>query len=228
MGKHILAIETSNPSAWTPESPVKPGVAVLAADLRLLSRADIDPEAVHEDQLMSAVARAVSQAGLTPRELGLIAVSTGPGGYTAVRVAVTVAKFIAEGTGAACVGVPTAHAVARAISPGHPFAVALASKRDTAFVARFHASGQPIDDGCVADASCLANAEIGTLVADRFLPESFATEARRLGIALASPILDAVAVARIASTRAPVDPVLLEAFYPREPEAVTKWRELRR
>ena len=46
MANHILAIETSNPSAWTPSSPVRPGVAVLTRGMDLLARADIDPDAL--------------------------------------------------------------------------------------------------------------------------------------------------------------------------------------
>ena len=228
MANHILAIETSNPSAWTPSSPVRPGVAVLTRGMDLLARADIDPDAAHEDQLMSAVADAVAKASLTPRDLGLVAVSNGPGGYTAVRVAVTVAKFIAEATGASCVGVPTAHVAALAVPHGRPFAVALASKRDTAFVTRFGHDGSPLDRGDLRDASWLGGAGIDLLVADRFLPDAFKTAAARLGISLIEPVLDATNVARVAVTLEPVDPTRLEAFYPREPEAVTKWRELHR
>jgi len=228
MAKHILAIETSNPSAWTPASPVKPGVAVLTHGLALLASADIDPQAAHEDQLMTAVASAVAKAGLAPRDLGLVAVSTGPGGYTAVRVAVTVAKFIAEATGAACVGVPTALAAARAVTTDRPFAIALASKRETAFVTRFAHATSPSEQGDLRDASWLKNADIGMLVADRFLPDAFKAAAATLGIPLVEPVLDAANVARVAVTREPVDPTRLEAFYPREPEAVTKWRELHR
>jgi tRNA threonylcarbamoyl adenosine modification protein YeaZ len=228
MAKHILAIETSNPSAWTPLSPVRPGVAVLTHGLDLLARADIDPEAAHEDQLMSAVADAVAKASLTPRDLGIVAVSTGPGGYTAVRVAVTVAKFIAEATGAACVGVPTARVAALAVPKGRPFAVALASKRDTAYVTRFNHDAAPVEPGDLRDASWLEGAGIGLLVADRFLPDTFKATAARLGISLVEPVLDAANVARAGATLEPVDPTRLEAFYPREPEAVTKWRELHR
>lgn len=228
MAKHLLAIETSNPSAWTSASPVRPGVAVLTPGLDVVARGDIDPDAAHEDQLMTAVAGAVARAGLTPRDLGLVAVSTGPGGYTAVRVAVTVAKFIAEATGAACVGVPTARAAALAVPTGRPFAVALASKRDTAFVTRFDAAGSPLEPGQLRTADGLDGAGIGLLVADRFLPDPFKAACARLGIPIIEPVLDAANVARAATTLEPVEPTRLEAFYPREPEAVTKWRELHR
>ncbi|MCX5691213.1 MAG: hypothetical protein NTV94_15740 [Planctomycetota bacterium] len=75
-----LAIETSNPSAWTPTSPAKPGVVVAASNGQtLLARADIDPQAVHQDQLMSSIAAAMSVAGIAPRQLSTVAVSVGCG-----------------------------------------------------------------------------------------------------------------------------------------------------
>jgi len=45
---------------------------------------------------------------MTPRALRLIAVSVGPGGFTGVRIAVAAAQAIAEASGAAAIGVPSA------------------------------------------------------------------------------------------------------------------------
>jgi tRNA threonylcarbamoyladenosine biosynthesis protein TsaB len=223
-----LAIETSNPSAWTPASPIKPGV-VVAADRgqTLLARADIDPQAVHQDQLMSSIAAAMSVAGIAPRQLSTVAVSVGPGGYTAVRLGVTVAKIIAEVTGAACKAVPTAHAIVRATAPGVPCAVALASKGTTAFLTRFDAAGVEQEPGLLCTAAWIESAAIEVLIADAFLPESFANACKERGIRIMPPVFDALHVAQVAAGLAAVDPLSLAAFYPREPEAVTKWKQLK-
>jgi len=223
-----LAIETSNPSAWQPTSPVKPGVAVAAArGMTLLARADIDPQAVHQDQLMSSIAAAMSVAGILPRQLSSIAVSVGPGGYTAVRLGVTVAKMIAEVTGAACKAVPTARAVIRATAPGVPCAVALASKGTTAFLTRFDAAGIEQEPGQLTTAAWIESAPIEVLIADAFLPESFAAACKARNIRIMPPVFDAWHVAQVAANLPAVDPLALAAFYPREPEAVTKWKRLK-
>jgi tRNA A37 threonylcarbamoyladenosine modification protein TsaB len=224
----LLAIETSNPSAWTPETPVRPGAVVIDSRGTLLARGEIDPQAVQQDQLMSVIASTVERAGITPRDLCVVAVSVGPGGYTAVRLAVTVAKFICEVTNRACVPVPAAHAVAKASGiTGHPFAVALASKNQSVHFTRFGDDGSPSAEGALVEASALEAAGIRTLIADRFLPESFRVEAQKLGIALQAPVFDPLCVAHLACLYEEVDPVSLAAIYPREPEAVTKWRKLK-
>jgi len=68
----------------------------------------------------------------------------------------------------------------------------------------------------------------GLLVADRFLPEAMRRRAEELGIEVRLPAFDPVACIEAAMEGvAPVDPADLLPLYPREPEAVTKWRALR-
>ncbi|MFZ4576265.1 MAG: hypothetical protein ACOYN0_17915, partial [Phycisphaerales bacterium] len=95
-----LAIETSNPSAWGPESRFRPGVALRWTDGRG-EREAVAIDAPHYDDLAGAIARLVERAGIQPRELRRVAVSIGPGGYTATRLGVATARMIAEATGAA-------------------------------------------------------------------------------------------------------------------------------
>ncbi len=51
--------------------------------------------------------------------------------------------------------------------------------------------------------------------------------ARAASIRIGPPSFDPIACARLALTHAPVDPLELAPLYPREPEAVTKWRALK-
>lgn len=227
----ILAIETSNPSAWRAGVVCRPGVAVgrqqTGGEVLLLGVEEIDPTRLQDDDLVPAIDRLFQRIGLAPQGLAGIAVSIGPGGYTAVRLAVTTAKMIAEATGAACLPIPTAQVVARRVtSGGRAFAVALASKGETAFVTPFHAEGGPAAPGSIIDAQGLAALEVGLLIADRFLPAAMRACAGELAIEVREPVFDPTACFELAATAAPIDPLHLVPAYAREPEAVTKWRQL--
>lgn len=220
----ILAIETSNPSAWTPASPACPGVA-LGRDGEVIGVEPIYLEP-GEDDLMAAVARLCDRAGVRPRDLTAVAVSVGPGGYTALRIAVATAKMLAEATGASCVAVPSAEVAARRAPRGRPFSVALASKGESAHITDFAADGTLLRAGGLAGTGSLGTRGSGLLIADRFLPPAITAEAKSLGIPVLDPVFDPAACLEAAAGRAPVDPVALAPLYPREPEAVTKWRAL--
>src|SRR3954466_2924110 len=113
----MLAIETSNPSAWTPGSVSRPGVGVgrVGTGLEVLGSEAVDVSRGTDDDLMPGVERLFRRLGLSARDIRRVAVSVGPGGYTAVRLAVTTAKMIAEATGAQCLPIPTAEVVARRV-----------------------------------------------------------------------------------------------------------------
>lgn len=225
-----LAIETSNPSAWEAGIPVRPGVAIVsgttAADCTTLAVEAIDPTQRHDDDLMPAIDRVVRAAGVRPTDIGRIAVSSGPGGFTAVRMAITVAKTIADTTGAVCVPVPSAMVAAGSVAHPGPFAVALASKNDSTFVTVFDADRAPRDSGRLIIAADIADLGITLLVADRFLPAAVKEMAGDQGIPVQTPIFDPVGCARMSLGLSPVDPVLVVPIYPRPPEAVRKWKEL--
>lgn len=215
------------------------GVHVLAS--ASVSEESSGPKQRNEDRLMLAIDQAMNAAGLAPRQIKRIAVSVGPGGFTSVRLAVTTAKCIAEATGAQCFAVPTtlvaayrfmAHLAANA-QPTAPFAIALASKGDDAYIQAFEvrdASPVPLTQGQVLDAAAFERlahtSRITTLLADGFLPAPIRDCAARLNIAIAPIALDPVACLAASRTIEPVDPVALLPIYPREPEAVTKWRAL--
>ena len=226
----VLAIETSNPTAWVPGTPM-PGVCVgvrTPAGVELRSVEACDPGS-REDMLMPAIDRAMRAAGLQPADLGLVAVSVGPGGFTAVRIAVTVARMIAEVSRAAVVAVPSALvAAASAPEDERTFAVVLASKGDDAFVTRFE---RPLDPKAVARgeilrADDLDSLAVGMLVADAFLPAAMRAWAESRGVAVVPSTFDPRECLRLAVCLPTVDVIDLAPIYPREPEAVRKWREL--
>ena len=237
----ILAIETSNPTA-------DPGHAASVALARssphtLETLATIPLGNTEATGLMPCIERCFAVAGLSPRDLrapgSRIGVSVGPGGYTSVRIAVTAAKMLAESTGALCVPVPTPLVVARSIpidaradaNGPHPFVVALASKRDTAWLVLFGPDRSELRVLGLVDHHAIDSAAhegARTLIVDRFAPPAMLERAAALGLRVHPPRFDPLACAALTLERAPIDPLALAPVYPREPEAVTKWRALMR
>ncbi|HRQ72802.1 MAG TPA: tRNA (adenosine(37)-N6)-threonylcarbamoyltransferase complex dimerization subunit type 1 TsaB [Phycisphaerales bacterium] len=216
---HALAIETSNPSAC----PAEVGLGALGGEATAVER--LSPARRHDDDLMPAIDRLCARAGVRPADLRAVVVSLGPGGYTGLRIAVTTARFIAEATGAPCIGVPTAEIAACAASrDGRPFAVALASKGEHAFVTPFDAHGAPTAEGRALDAEGVAALGLPRLIGDGFLPESIRRAASASGTTIEPLVLGASWLLRAAAGREAVDPAHLLPIYAREPEAVRLWR----
>lgn len=224
-----LAIETSNPSAASERGG--PGVAVglLHGDrVEVLGVEMLRSRARHDDDLMPAIDRLWSRLGRHKTEIRLVAVSTGPGGYTGIRIAVVAAKLIAEAAAARCVGVPSAWVVARR-APGRlasPFGVALASKGETTVVTPFASPTAPAGEPREIEAQSLAPLGLRALIADRHLPATLRDRCAQLGLEIVEPVFDPTAVLEAACALEPVDPAALAPCYGREPEAVRKWREL--
>ena len=61
----------------------------------------------HTAELMPAVEHVLSRAGIRTEELSVIAVALGPGGFSALRVGISVAKGLVMGGEAALIGVST-------------------------------------------------------------------------------------------------------------------------
>jgi len=251
-----LAIEISNPSSWKAGCAWSPGVALGRVHRRrmpdvpagqptgqpselggqtelvtpevhieLLGVEPIDASRRHDDEVMPAIERICAEAGVRPAQLERVAVSCGPGGFTGLRIAVTTAKFIAEGSGAACVGVPSSLVVARRVVAPGLVAIALASKGDAAYVTVYE-DGRVVREGETMAVAGLEATGASTLVGDGFLPEGMRAWAERAGVRVVAPVFDPVACLEASALVEPVEAARLTPIYAREPEAVTKWRQL--
>jgi tRNA threonylcarbamoyladenosine biosynthesis protein TsaB len=233
-----LAIETSNPSAQAvaPGERGGPGVALGVVrgrwDVEAIAVEPLAPTARHDDDLMPAIDRLFARAGADPAAVRRVAVSVGPGGYTALRVAVAAGKMIAEAAGGTCIAVPTALCLALRAPADlpEPIGVLLASKADTAWCCVL-GPGWRDDPGAAARGRVIGAADVqglgaASLIGDRFVPESIRARASELGVAIVEPRYDPAACLEAASALEAIDPALLVPIYPREPDAVTLWRKL--
>jgi len=224
-----LAIETSNPSSSGSEWPAVALGYPSGADTVVLGSAPLRPKDRHDDALMPAVNEVCSAAGITPGDLSRIAISIGPGGFTALRIAVTTAKMLALSTGCECISVPTAAALLRNVDSAcfdrGAVAVALAWKRDSVWIERYASPRERLDAG-QERLDRLNLADCATLIADERFVSTLGSRLRHNSLAIEPPRFDASGVLAASLDMGVTDPISLTPLYPREPEAVTKWREL--
>lgn len=104
-----------------------------AAKGRELGRSVLDLGKGHAEHLMVVIADALKQGGVGYPDLGAIAVSTGPGSFTGVRVGVSTARGLALALKIPAIGVTTLEALAqeaRKQFPGRAVLAALDAGRE--------------------------------------------------------------------------------------------------
>lgn len=228
-GEFVLGIECSNPGAG--DSSVV-AVARRGADgaLELLGERGLEGDGRGSDGLVASAAALCAGHGVDARMIGRIAVSVGPGGYTALRTSVTAAKVLARAVGAELVGVETARVVAVSVGDeARPALILLASKREKSHASVLRADGG-IDPLGVVDAGVFddaARAGVKTVVGDGHVHASLVDAARARGIGWAAPVLSAWACLRASEGLAGARGAAIAGVgvvYAREPDAVTQWR----
>lgn len=218
----ILAIEASQREL---------SVAVRSRDGAVaVERGEGDPR--ESDQLMPAVDRLMARAGWVPRDLAAVAVSTGPGGFTSLRISIATAKGICEALSIPAIDVPSAMVAAQeCVDPAeHPrVEVALGCKGigfwSTVLVwrdGRWHMEGE----GAVESSQWMPSARL--MLADGHLPADARTRADAHDVRVEAPRMSAEAC--LAAARAlrldggTIDAMALVPRYARAPEAVTLWK----
>lgn len=81
-------------------------------DFRLLAECTSQPDMSHSRRLLGSVEWLMQAAGVRWEDLNAVAVSTGPGSFTGLRIGMAAAKAIAMATGSSLIGVPTLDALA--------------------------------------------------------------------------------------------------------------------
>src|SRR5687767_13904803 len=92
----------------------------------------------HAAEIVPILDRLCRAQGWSPRELDELYVSAGPGSFTGLRIAITLAKTLAFATGVQVVPVPTHRVLAlNAPTEARNLVIVLDAKRDQIFTARF-------------------------------------------------------------------------------------------
>jgi tRNA threonylcarbamoyladenosine biosynthesis protein TsaB len=118
--------------------------AALTADGETLAVRSVTAERGHAQLLIPLLSDLLDQAGLAFSDIDRFAVTTGPGSFTGIRVALAAAHGLELGTGKPIVGVTVFEAMAAAMQavPSR-LLVAIDSRRAELFVQLFDAKGEP-------------------------------------------------------------------------------------
>lgn len=98
------------------------------------------------ERLLPVLNQMLADAGLGWSDLGRIAVGTGPGNFTGVRIAVAAARGLALASGRAAIGVSRLEALAHGLP--RPLTVIEDARRDEVYVQRFTAEGSEPAELC--------------------------------------------------------------------------------
>ncbi len=128
---HILAIETSG----------RIGSVAVGCGLEVREYRQFSQSMRHAVELMPAIRELTRRQGWAASDINQVYVSIGPGSFTGVRIAISVARAISQATGARLVGVPTLDVLAANLPAGvRNAAVILDAKRGQVYAGRYTAS----------------------------------------------------------------------------------------
>ena len=185
---------------------------------------------------------------LTDAGVDAIAIATGPGGFTGLRVSIACAKALALARDVKLIALPSARVFAAsdvARGGNGPWLIALAAKNDSAWCihaatrresASFQADSINFDAASILGADefaarvTLIAREGGALLADEHLGSELTQLAVAAGLTQRALQTDSATLATLAvqafARNDFIDPYAIAPIYAREPEAVTKWRAL--
>jgi tRNA threonylcarbamoyladenosine biosynthesis protein TsaB len=195
----LLALDTAGPNCAVAVARLGPGGAAI------LARADERLGRGHAERLPPMVDETLAAAGVTYADLERIAVTTGPGSFTGVRVGIAFARGLALALDIPVVGIGTLHALAHSLGARREgtLAAVLDAKRGEVF-----ALVQDIaSDGILAEPEAIVVEELAARLQHARPPivltgsgaplvaRALAADAEIAGTAEAPDIADVVALA---------------------------------
>src|SRR5262249_17039565 len=134
----VLAIDTALAAC---------AAAVLDTDRGIVASESLPMVRGHAEALIPLIARVMKQSDTTFRDLDRIAVTTGPGSFTGVRVGLAAARGFGVATGVPVVGVSTLSVYAAPFLAGNgkfPVVAAIDARHDHVFLQVFGPGGQTL------------------------------------------------------------------------------------
>lgn len=144
----------------------------LCEDDRLLAEYTLNNGNTHSETLLPMVESVLRLYGITPSQIDLFAVSSGPGSFTGVRIGAATLKGLAFGSEIPCVGVSTLEAIANNLTvvPGLICSV-MNARRSQVYTALFRSDGKNLER--LMPDSALSIADLDELLAGYGEPVCF-------------------------------------------------------
>ena len=130
----LLAIDTAGPR--------------LQLALRADGAVDVSIDEIaqgHAEVLFPRIDALLARNGLTYADLERVAVTTGPGSFTGLRIGISAARGLGLALGIPVVGIPSLLAISLSAPAGRPAAVLLDARREEAYFQRFSGPGHSAD-----------------------------------------------------------------------------------
>lgn len=221
------------------ETSCRLGGVALGAGRVMVAEVDFDAASRHAAQLVSRLDAMLTGHGLGPGDIDEVYVSVGPGSFTGTRVAVTVARMLAQTVpDLSVVAVPTTHAVAEGARglDWRRLGVILDAREGLIYAATFRRQGEQIipdgPEGVMMPHEYLAAAGqplalIGEGLAYHWMADDLVLVPRARA---APPHLPSAAGVWRVGRRMAADGMFteyhqLEPIYCRKPEAVRAWEK---
>ena len=135
---------TANPLALAIDTSGSLCAAGVFSGKDELARTVLDLGRGHSEKVIDTCAAALAEASARWVDLGLIAVTVGPGSFTGVRTGVAAARGLGLSLGIPARGVTTLESVALGVDVrSNPYAVALDARRGEVYLQSFKANGDP-------------------------------------------------------------------------------------
>ena len=132
------------------ESSAKPASAAVCSDGALLGQYFQNSGLTHSRTLLSMTESLLDSLGISLSEIGLVAVSVGPGSFTGIRIGVSAAKGLAWGLDIPVCGVSTLEAMSYQAAQGDAPLLRLAAEHPAAAdVSQFRSCRNLEQDGSV-------------------------------------------------------------------------------
>jgi len=115
------------------------GVAVMKNGL-LLAEECFPVRATHSEKVLPGIARLIKQAEVIPEEITGIAVSSGPGSYTGLRIGIATALGLSAGWGIGAVSVETLRVLASSVTAQCPVLSCIIARNKEVYAAVYENS----------------------------------------------------------------------------------------
>jgi len=186
------------------------GSVALVRGGRVVAERTVAMRGEHEERLMPAVAQVLAEIGTGPRDLDHVVCGSGPGSFTSLRIAASIAKGIAAGVGIPLYEVSSLALCAAACGAGR-WLVSLDAMRGELYACAYESDGLRIAE--ILPPTLVSRADGDALAAS-------------VGATLVEGCPHARAVARLLdhiATAGPVEVAGWEPSYGRLAEAQVRW-----